>query len=237
MNTREESEKKRYSHCNNIQEREDVIFVYPIEFNNDPNMIANAMQKVMNFLKEITGLGPTTFFSQRVMVGYRHQNDEGGHKTKPIWTQNRISIPWKYLKMPNQPLDVCTHELVHPFFRCSPLHDRNEGWGEGFCEFLRGPLKKIVGLDGDNWWKKMIKAAQDKVDSSYSYPAGQFVLKAYENYKSADGSRTISDLISDHDAISSYVKSIFSRFEKISLSTYIEPSPKMIKKWKDKNKI
>ena len=235
MNQKEEDTcRTRYSYCNNIQEREDLIFLYPSGFDKDPNIIANAMQEAMNFLKRITGLDPTTFFKQRVVIGYRHPNDEDGKNCQPGWLPNWINIPWNYLGKANEPLDICTHELVHPFFRCSPLHNQNEGWGDGFCDFLRGPLKKILGLDGDGWWKLMVKAAQDKLNSEYHYPAGQFILKTYEKYKPAG---TIEDLINSNKTISEFVKFIFLNFENVSLSTYIIPSPKMISGWQHKNKI
>jgi len=236
MNQKEENTIKRYKYCNNIQEREDLIFIYPSEFSKDSNVIANELQKGVDWLKKITSIDPTTIFGQRVIIAYRHPNDECGGKQQPIWTKNRISIPWKYLIKPDEPLDCCTHELVHPFFRCSPINSRNEGWGEGFCEFIRGPLKRLLGLNGLDWWLKTIKVARDNVDSSYTYPAGHFVLKAYEDYKTTHGSKLLSDLLNDDKAISAYVKSIFSRFQNTSLSTYITPSLKMKSKW-GKNKI
>lgn len=237
MNPKEEKDIRIYARCDNIQEREDVIFVYPDEFSNNPNITADLMQEVMNYLRQITEINPTIIFAQRVVVGYRHLEDIGGHKTQPNWIQNRVSIPWGYLIKPDEPLACCAHELVHPFFRCSPLHNKNEGWGEGFCEFLRGPIKKILGSDGENWWKKMIKCFQDGVNSSYCYPAGQFVIKAYSDYALVNRSRTIKDLINDQEAIRDFVKFLFDSFEKTSLSTYFTPSPKMKEKWAKKGKI
>lgn len=197
MNTKEETDKKRYSHCNNSEEREDLIFLFPDEFNKDPIVTADKMQKIVDFLKGITDLDPTKFFEQRVVVGYRHFDDENKYKKNPIWTPHRISIPWQYDKKEpdesldfynseEQPLDCCTHELVHPFFRCSSLRKKNKVWEEPFREFLRGPLKTVVGLGGDEWWKGLIENAQKKLNS-YRNPAGQFVLKAYEEYQITHG--------------------------------------------------
>jgi len=236
MNQREEDTRlKRYSYCDNIREREDLIFLYPSGFAKNADVIADKLQVGMDFLKRIANLDPTTFFEQRVVIGYRHPNDEGGKNCQPGWLPNWVNIPWDYIGKSNEPLDICTHELVHPFFRCSPLHNCNEGWGDGFCDFLRGPLKKLLGLDGDNWWRCMIRAAQDKQDGEYHYPAGQFILKAYEKYRSL--CRSVNDLIDDHDNISAFVKFLFLNFGNVSLSMYITPSPKMMKKWQYKNKI
>lgn len=236
MNEREKNTwQERYSFCRNVEERSDLIFVYPPEFGNVAKPIADKLQEAMDFLKNITELNPTKFFDQRTVIGYRHPNNEGGNDCSPGWKPNWVNIPWKYLKKANEPLDSCSHELVHPFFRCSPLHDRNEGWGDGFCDFLRGPFKKIVGLNGDDWWHLMMKAAKDNKDGEYHYPAGQFILIAYAEYGKSYGS--IDHLIDNHKAIKDFVKYLFSNFENVSLSTYIQPSPKMIKKWKSRNKI
>lgn len=229
MNSKEERDKERYSRCNNIQERKDLIFLYPNEFNKDPYETANAMQEAVDFLKRITYLDPTTFFDQRVVVGYRHFNDENGYKTNPIWTPNRINIPWSYLDHQDEPLDSLTHELVHPFFHCSPLQNNNKEWKEVFCQFLRGPLKTVVGLNGDHWWQKLINNAEKETNSDRN-PAGQLVLKAYEDYTTTHTSKSIRDLMRDCGAISAFVKSLFSRFENISLSTYMTPCTKMIKR-------
>lgn len=228
MNTKEENTWRRYfSDCNNKQERNDVIFVYPDELGNNPESITDKLQQITDFLKYVTELNPTEIFQQRVVIGYS-QSGLG-------WSRNRVNIPWKYLNKNDEPIDASTHELVHPFFRTSPLHDANEGWGEGFCDFLRGPAKKIVSLDGNGWWRRMIAAANENKDSEYHYPAGQFVIRAFEKCGSSCGS--IESLIDDHGAIKKFVLFLFSTYSDISLSTYIEPSPKMKQKWAFRNKI
>jgi hypothetical protein len=229
MNTKEERDKERYTHCQNIEDRDDLIFVYPNEFNKNPSGTADVMQEAMNVLKIITMLDPTTYFEQRVVVGYRHFDDKNGHKTHPIWNPNRISIPWPYLGHQDEPLDSLTHEFVHPLFHCSPLQKNNEKWKEPFCQFLRGPLKTVVGLNGDHWWQRLINNAT-KATNSDRNPAGQLVLKFYEDYKTTYGSKSISDSIRDIGAISTFVKSLFSRFENVSLSTYLTPCTNMKKK-------
>lgn len=236
MNIKEEKTwRGRYSYCRNIEEKDDLIFVYPDEFNKNPSEVAEDLQKSINLLKNITNLDPTEFFQQRTVIGYRHPNDEGGRNCQPGWLPNWVNIPWSYLEKHNEPQDACSHELIHPFFRCSPLHNRNEGWGDGFCDFLRGPVKKIMGLNGDDWWQRMINAAKDNLDSEYHYPAGQFIIKAYDKY--GNSSESINELINNDPAIRDFIEFLFSNFENTPISTYIKPSPKMIKKWRDKEKI
>jgi len=218
---------KTFPDCRHKQEREDVIFVFPDKFQKSPGATTDNFQRVVDFLKDVTGINPTEAFEQRVVVGYSNQGLG--------WSRNRINVPLKYLSKPEEPLDACTHELVHPFFRASPLHDSNEGWGEGFCDFLRGPAKKIVGLDGNEWWQRMIKAAKQNKNSEYHYPAGKFVLKALEEHRSSCSS--IEALIDAHAVLKAFVGFLFSTFEHKSLSTYIEPSLKMKEKWSDKGKI
>ncbi len=236
MNKKEENTwQTRYSHCENAQERDDLIFLHPPEFNKGTHVVANKLQNIMNFLKNIMKLNPTVFFGQRVVIGYRHPRDEGGKNCQPGWMPNWVNIPWNYLGKSDEPLDMCTHELVHPFFRSSPLHCRNEGWGEGFCDFLRGPAKKIVCLDGDSWWEKMVEAARNDPYSEYHNPAGKLVLKFSETHNNGD--LDITNLIDNHIGLKEYVEYLFVNFYNKSLSSYIEPSQKMINKWQGKNKI
>ena len=218
---------KTFPNCRHNRESEDVIFVFPDDFKKSPGATIDELQRVVDFLKDVTGIDPTEFFAQRVVVGYSNKGLG--------WSQNRINVPLKYLSKPEEPLDACTHELIHPFFRASPLHDSNEGWGEGFCDFLRGPAKNFVGLDGNEWWQRMIKAAKQNINSEYHYPAGKFVLKALEEHRSSCSS--IEALIDDHAVLKAFVGFLFSKFQQRSLSTYIEPSLKMKEKWSDKGKI
>lgn len=219
--------KTLFPNCRDSREQKDVVFVFPDEFEKSPEATIDDLQRVIDFLKDITAIDPTVFFGQRVVVGYTSQGLG--------WSQNRISVPLKYLSKPEEPLDACTHELVHPFFRASPLHDSNEGWGEGFCDFLRGPAKNVVGLDGNGWWHRMVKAAEHNKNSEYHYPAGKFVLKAFEEHRASCSS--IEALIDAHSVLKTFVGFLFSNFQRKSLSTYIEPSSKMKEKWSGKGKI
>ncbi len=226
----------RYSHCDKFIELDDIIFLYPsYQFERNPNSIAANLQCIMNYVKNITSLDPTSFFKQRTVVGHRHPSDEiNGKNCQPGWMPNWVNIPWNTLNKDNEPIDMCTHELIHPFFACSPIKDRNEGWGEGFCDFLRGPTKEVMGLDGISWWREMIKCAKNKPDSTYHHPAGKFVLKLLEEY---DNSSDIANIINDKAILKTFLRHLFNNFKNKSLSDYIEPSEGMKNKWQGKNKI
>lgn len=81
----------------------------------------------------------------------------------------------------------------------------------------------------------MIKAAKGDLDSEYHYPAGQFIIKAYDKY--GNSSQSINELIDNNPAIRGFVKFLFSNYVDTPISTYIRPSPKMIEKWGNKEKI
>jgi len=215
-----------------LEQREDLIFVFPGCFSKDGGEVANQLQSSFNFLKDITSVDPTTELKSRVVIGFTKQS------TQPNWSGlkgNRIHLPWNKLSKSCEPQDACSHELIHPFYRCSPIHDRNEGWGDGFCDFLRGPLKNKMGLDGNSWWEKMIEAGQRTPKGEYSYPAGQLVLKLFEKY--GDCGESVNDLIKNKAALKSFIKFLFCNFKETSLSSFIKPSPEMINKWNKKGKI
>ena len=81
----------------------------------------------------------------------------------------------------------------------------------------------------------MLEAAKTNKDGEYHYPAGQFILKLLEKYGGSENS--LYDLIEDSNSIKRFVESLFVEFACHSLSTYISPSPKMIKKWRNEGGI
>ena len=93
--------KNSFPVCRHKQEREDVIFVFPDEFEKSPEATTDDLQFIIDFLKYVTGINPTEVFKQRIVVGYSTQGLG--------WSQNRINVPWKYLAKPEEPLDACTH--------------------------------------------------------------------------------------------------------------------------------
>jgi len=223
---------EQFLESDHVEQREDIIFVFPGSFSTKGIEVANQLQSSFNFLRDITNIDPAKELKSRVIIGFTKQS------TQPNWSGvkgNRVHVPWKYLSMSYEPLDACSHELIHPFYRCSPLHDRNEGWGDGFCDFLRGPLKNEMGLDGNNWWQKMIEAGQRTPKGEYSYPAGQLLLKLLE--KNEVEMDSINDLINSKAVLRKFINFLFCNFNETSLSDFIKPSPEMEKKWKQKGKI
>ncbi len=201
----------QFPDCKNLEGRGDIIFVYIDEFQGDIYEIANALQAMTDFLKYVTCLNPAQFFNSRIMVGHNK------NASQPNWSgkeDNYIYIPWedKYFKK-DKLLHSCSHELVHPFFRVSPLHYSNEWWGEGFCDFLRGPVKNLMGLEGKGWWKEKIEQSQSNKQDRGGNVAGQLVLRAQkENGDLYDIDQFIARFINDREAIRMFVNFLFDRF-------------------------
>lgn len=204
----------RFPDCKKLEGRGDIVFVYTDEFQGDIYETANALQAMTDFLRRVTCLNPVQFFNSRIMIGYSKNSLQA---KQPNWSGkegNRIYIPWKdkYFKQ-DELLRSCSHELVHPFFRVSPLHYNNQSWGEGFCDFLRGPIENLIGLDGKGWLKEKIKQAQWNKQDRGGNVAGQLVLRAQKEYWFLhDIDQFISWFINDRDAIKMFVSFLFDRF-------------------------
>ena len=112
---------KKFPDCRHKQEREDVVFVFPDEFEKSPGATTDNLQRVVDFLKDVTGINPTEVFKQRVVVGYSSQGLG--------WSPNRINVPLKYLSKPEEPLDYITPTKVG---------------GKVFVTFSEGQLKKML---------------------------------------------------------------------------------------------
>ena len=210
---------KHFPECNGVEPRPDLVFVYPPEFSGDAVSIANTLQSAILYLKEVTTKDPTKKLGARVVVGYNEQC------TSPTWSAregNRIRLPWnKYLNKEKEPLDVCSHELVHPFFFVSPLHEINEFWGEGFCDFLRGPLKNFIGLDGNEWWGKKIKEATNNKQDKGGNAAGQSVIRACEWCGVIN---EIDQFIDNQTAIREFVNRLFDHYADLPMSEEFYPT-------------
>ncbi len=144
--------KKLYPDCDKYVCRKDVISFYPSVFKDDADIVADKLQSSTVYLKDVTDVNPIEKFRKKILVGYNKQ------ATQSTWSSsgNRIFLPWVRLNKKNQPLHDCAHELVHPFYNISQLHDKNEPWGDTFCEFMRGPIKNLVGQEGKDWWQEKI---------------------------------------------------------------------------------
>lgn len=148
---------------------------------------------------------------------------------------NSIYTPWQRLDDSKEPPDACTHEMVHPFFRCSSLHGtENEVWGEGFCDFLRGYLKKcfqdITKCNGIDWWQKQIDEANNaktwdknkckwKNNSEGGAAAGQFLLEAKRIYysNSNNDDEFLKDFINNKEKIKCFIKKLFTEYDKLPI--------------------
>jgi hypothetical protein len=216
----------QFPDCDRIERRDDLILVYPKDSLDQARGIAGKLQKGMDFLRYVTSIDPTRDFHSRLVIGYTKQSSQ------PNWSGirgNRIHIPWdKYLNVPNEPLDVCSHELVHPFYNRSPLHDSNEKWGNCFCEFLRGPVKNVIGLNGEIWW---LEKLNDKRSGKQNYGnvAGQFLLKAKGEF--GNPNETEEDFadrfINDRESIKKFVAYLFEEFSQRRLSSEFVPTSKI----------
>lgn len=105
----------------------------------DVERTKKTLQGIINFLKEITSLKlgegeGNKRLDPKVLIGYRHPDNLDSDETLPSWvSDNTIKLPWDALGEEKQPVEACTHELVHPFLHMTEVGD----WGEGFCDFLR----------------------------------------------------------------------------------------------------
>ena len=233
LSPREMSVQEEHFHeCNRVELRPDLAFLYPPEFPGDAMSVANTLQSAMSYLKEVTCIDPTQELGFRVVIGYSKVC------TQPNWSgkkENLIRVPWnKYLNEANEPLDVCSHELVHPFYSVSQLHRINEFWGEGFCDFLRGPLKNFMGLNGDEYWRKKIKQAKENQQDRGGNAAGQFVLRAQKEYRNVhDSDQFIEWFIDDREAIRKFVNFLFKRFSSFPMSKEFKATEWITKKEKE----
>jgi hypothetical protein len=216
----------RFPDSKKVEARGDILFVYSDEFQGDIYETANARQAAVDFLKYVTCRNPTQFFNSRVMVGHNKiatQANWSGEKG------NRIHIPWKdeYLKQ-GRFLHSCSHEIVHPFYRLSPLHKSNEKWGDAFCEFLRGPCKKVIGQDGKRWWLENVEQHQNKGKNTYRNVAGQILTYAKRRYYNNETMKfCISEFIDDKEKMKEFMNHLFEQYRTKSLCEIFTPVDKM----------
>ncbi len=222
LNEKEEQVRlDKFGERNECADSEDLVFLFPNDFRGQPDDVVARLQRAMDYLKDVTNnLDPTRWFNDsRVVIGYIHGIKSAAWKSNDR-DKHWIRLPWeKYLNKENEPFDILSHELVHPFYRVSKLHTKkqkwggNEGWGDGFCDFLRGPIKNLMALDGNGWWQRMIEATEDPKEyetSTRNYPAGQFVKK-YLTFCKTD-EKSFSQFIDERQAIKEFVKWSFENF-------------------------
>ena len=224
---------KLYPDCDKYVCRDDVVFFYPSTFKDDADIVVDRLQSSIVYLKDVTVMNPIEKFRKRILVGYSKQATQSNWRR----SENRIFLPWERLNKRKQPLHDCSHELVHPFYHVSKLHDKNEPWGDTFCEFMRGPIKNLVGQEGNDWWQEKIDNASNVDDDSLmGKTAGQFILKAKQMYDDMDSSdeEFINKYIDDKETIKKFVNYLYDNFSNRLMISEYKPTEKMIKKYGDR---
>lgn len=248
----------QHSLCDRFTEQDDLVFSYPQSFLNEADAIEVAvnLQLAVNYLKSITDLNPTHDLRSRVVIRWKKNRKK---KESAGWKPDRdnrgnivghhIDLSWDYMSAEFQPFKICAHELVHQFYRCSPLHEKdlrcpekedwlgNEGWGEGFCDFMRGPVMiqmNIPKSQGEKWWHQVIEKAKNNDNGTHQNPAGQFVLW-YLQYNNGN-ENSIPQLIKDNRKLKSFICYLFNEFACRPLKSKMTPRSKMMKKF-GKNKL
>lgn len=124
------------------------------------------LQAIINFTRDVTGLDPKHYGS-RIIIGYRRDEDLDPREGNPSWVpDNTIKLPWGYLQCSDQPIEACTHELVHLFFHMSELHkdEKAQNWGEVFCDFLRIKVSEHLEFEKDFVKKWLAELGAEKGD-------------------------------------------------------------------------
>ncbi len=219
----------QFPRCSNITESVDVIFAYSNQFKGNEKPTLDALQRIMDCLKEVTCLDPTQHYHSKVVVGYTDQS------TQPNWSGNgghRVHIPIKLeYYAQDKLLDACTHELAHSFYRLSALHISNEKWGDPFCEFLRGPAKAQIGQNGISWWYDCIKEHTETKRNTFRNVTGQILLYAKDKYYSQHTLEAfVREFILDENKVSEFTLSLFTEFSNKPMADRFYPVEKMGKR-------
>ncbi len=218
---------KEFPDCKYVEGRSSIIFAYNDEFKGDVYETANALQDAADFLEYVSHLNPAKYFNSRTAIGFNKEAKQANWSGRD---GNRIHILWeeKYFTK-DEFLHSCSHELVHPYYRLSPLHKSNQKWGEVFCEFLRGPVKTVMGQDGKLWWNENIKEHKDKGKNSHRNVAGQVLVYAKEKYYSNEEvvELFIDEFISDRSGIEQFFLYLFKEFRTRSFCDIFTPVEKM----------
>ncbi len=234
--------------CDRFVGKDDLVFSYPsaygnlqfsynshAEYNDRAKYVAKRLQEIMNFLMDVTEKSPTDYFGSRVVVRWRKEHEEKGKET---WSSCRakglpghyVNLSWDYMldiektKKDDEPITVCAHGLVHPFYAASELHTeewpKNKIWGEGFCDFMRGPILSKIGRNGIERWQRSIKNARTQTKySRYDTPASCFVMIFLEHCRLME--KDMDKAIKDIDALRSFIKGLFSDYSNRPLKNTI----------------
>jgi len=213
----EERNIKEFPDCDQEpKETKDLIFLYPKEFDGDPQKIINELQEMYDLLCQLTDLKPVEKNNLRITIGF-HKEKRLSISRSP---NNRIYIPWKRLSRHDEPQHGCTHELVHPFARISKLFtEENKVWEEPFCDFLRGVLKNHIGQDGIGCWKGQVESAEKRKNNRTSTGAGLFILDAKRIFcnDNLNNDEFIREFIYDFDKLKKYIKLLLNEYSSMPI--------------------
>lgn len=163
--------KKHFPYKHNSSISGDFIFIYPedgIREKFDLEETKDILQCIIEFIRDVMGLNlKNQEFDSKIVVGYRRDEDLELNEINPSWVlDNTIKLPWGYLKNRDQPIEACTHELVHPFFYVSELNKDKEAskYRDVFCDFLRikiGEYIKFKKNFTEIWLKELKEKKND----------------------------------------------------------------------------
>lgn len=238
--TEEKCWRKRYNSCDGIVVTKSLVFVFPkADFppggknGRDPHAICQDLQKCWDHLQCILEVDPVSDkYGTRIVVGYRDPRDEGGadcnagFELEDVGSGEKcpyINIPWGYRDRINEPVECCSHEMVHPFVASKPLADMSEKWVEGVCDFLRVPLLRVVAREkeANDWEVKFLNSAW-KTANSYHDHAGRLLWwcnsrnYSFRDHRAIDEQRralrhiwrlNLSEALSDEEACNGLLSS------------------------------
>lgn len=146
--------KARYSRCAQMVETPDFFLVYPFQLRlSDPALLTERIRAQWTEIQSLSGVLPTEKNRDRVIIGYRHPDDEGGKDCHPgYWRHSGtpfINIPWGMIGIRDQPLEALSHELVHVFEDVHNVTPHTKEWTEGMCDFMRLFAMRASGMDGE----------------------------------------------------------------------------------------
>jgi hypothetical protein len=213
----EEKNIKEFPDCDQEpKETKDLIFLYPKEFDGNPQKIIKELQDMYELLRQLTDLNPVEKNELRIPIGFYKCKNPCISRSP----DNRIYIPWKRLSKHDEPQQACTHELVHPFARISKLFtEENKVWEEPFCDFLRGVLKNHIGQDGIGCWEKQVESAEKRKNNRAYTGAGLFILDAKRIFcnDNLNNDEFIREFIYDFDKLKEYIKLLLNEYSSMPI--------------------
>ncbi len=148
VKTVEERKKEYFAYNTFKKSTADITMFFPIgqpPVGLAPEDIILTLQRIVDLLKGVTGLRLQDALTLECECARFDKTIVIGYSSGDYWRiDNTIGLSCDCLKAENGAITTCTHELVHPFFKIFfyksvslRKKDKNEDWGDGFCDFLR----------------------------------------------------------------------------------------------------